>query len=84
MKKTLIPMVAAVALAGCMTNDVGCNAKCRCSNKKTCAAGACAVLPNTLSDCEKAAGWKLLWDGKTFDGWVGEKTGCTEPPEKGW
>lgn len=84
MKKTLIPMVAAVVLAGCMTNDVGCSAKCRCSNKKTCAAGACAVLPNTLSDCEKAAGWKLLWDGKTFDGWVGEKTGCTEPPKKGW
>jgi len=24
---------------------------------------------NTLTDAEKAAGWKLLFDGKSFDGW---------------
>ncbi len=24
---------------------------------------------NTLTDAEKQAGWKLLFDGKTFDGW---------------
>ena len=39
---------------------------------------------NTLTDAEKADGWSLAWDGRTLDGWVGVKTGCKAPPEKGW
>jgi hypothetical protein len=27
--------------------------------------------PNTLTDAEQRAGWRLLFDGKTFDGWRG-------------
>ena len=82
--KTLFPMMAAaLAFAGCMTTGT-CKGKCGCAEKKTCAANACATAPNTLSDCEKAAGWKLLWNGKTLDGWVGEKGGCKAPPAKGW
>ena len=68
---TVFTVVAAGTLAGFCAN--------------CCAGGVCeAAAPNTLSAAEKAAGWQLLWDGKTLDGWVGEKNGCKTPPEKGW
>jgi len=35
-----------------------------------------------LTDAEKAAGWKLLFDGKTTAGWVA--LGGAPFPEKGW
>ncbi len=30
-----------------------------------------AQTPNTLTDAERSAGWKLLFDGKTTGGWRG-------------
>ena len=38
--------------------------------------------PSALSDAEKAAGWRWLFDGKTTDGWTG--LGAKTLPEKGW
>lgn len=39
-------------------------------------------IPNTLSDRERAEGWKLLWDGKTTDGWRSHRSGAF--PSRGW
>lgn len=37
---------------------------------------------NTLTEQEKADGWKLLWDGKTTDGWRSPKS--DDFPTKSW
>lgn len=39
-------------------------------------------IDNYISAREAAQGWKLLWDGKTTEGWRGGK--LTTFPEKGW
>jgi hypothetical protein len=41
-----------------------------------------ASTANTLSDAEQAAGWRLLWDGKTTDGWRSARS--QEFPKGGW
>ena len=45
------------------------------------AASLAAQTPNTLTPAEKAAGWKLLFDGTSLAGWRGYQT---EAPGAGW
>lgn len=40
------------------------------------------LQPNTLTEYEKENGWKLLFDGKTTDGWKSARSESF--PDKGW
>ncbi len=48
----------------------------------TLVSAALAAEPNTLTADEQKAGWKLLFDGKSSEGWKG--IGKKEFPAKGW
>src|SRR5688500_4172099 len=43
---------------------------------------AAQSVPNQLTAAERAAGWQLLFDGRTLDGWRGYRRETV--PEAGW
>ena len=44
--------------------------------------GQANKIPNTISERERAEGWKLLWDGQTTQGWKSHKG--NRFPSSGW
>lgn len=63
------PVLSVLAALGCATVMLRCVwADDTASNNKP-AASTEEAQPNTLSDAEKADGWKLLFDGKSLGGW---------------
>ena len=46
------------------------------------ASDATTAPPNTLTEAERAAGWRLLFDGETTDGWRGYNRDAF--PDTGW
>ena len=73
MHKHTIASLAVAALAAFSAGCAGVSAERGC---------CCAVAQNTLTDAEKAAGWRLLWDGSTAEGWKGARSDAF--PSHGW
>ncbi|MCC6681332.1 MAG: DUF1080 domain-containing protein [Phycisphaeraceae bacterium] len=80
----LVVIAASLLPAGCASKCSSCDvektdaAMCvKCAENNTCVAA-----PNTLCDGEKEAGWQLLFDGRTLDGWHNFKK--PGEPVAGW
>jgi hypothetical protein len=84
------PVLAAGALltlaAGCKPADADSQSAQAAPDTAAAQTGALAQAdegaPNTLTAAEQAAGWRLLWDGKDFEGWRG--LGYDSVPTQHW
>ena len=88
MKKVIILAIAAVAMIAsscCCHKSSKCTITCEKPDWGKYAAMEAAAEPNTLTEAEEADGWKLLFDGKTTEGWQSAKpVNMGKFPEGGW
>jgi hypothetical protein len=77
-QRSIVAGLAAVALCAAAADGVVADEPVVVGKALAAAAGA----PNTLTDAERAAGWQLLWDGRTTRGWRSARG--KEFPKEGW
>ncbi len=79
MRKISLVLLLALFVSGTFAANSG---WVRLFNGKNTDAPEVSDLNNALTKAEQKEGWKLLWDGKTMEGWVSYKDGTA--PTKGW
>ena len=92
MKRSVLLAIAAVAMVAASCNcpkdkkaDDCCAQECQKPDWGKYAAMEAAAQPNTLTEAEAADGWKLLFDGKTTEGWQSARpANMGKFPEGGW
>ena len=77
--KSIVKVLACAFVIALLCVNAATAAGTCCAAKSPASTGAGPVCDNALTPEEQAAGWQLLFDGKTLNGW-----GCTTPGSKGW
>ncbi|MDE2864904.1 MAG: DUF1080 domain-containing protein [Gemmatimonadota bacterium] len=82
MMRRLLPLVPLALLAACSGGSDRPGGQPAADPDAAAPADATTPHPNTLTEAERAAGWRLLFDGETTAGWRGYNLDAF--PDTGW